>query len=43
MSLNRRQFLASAASAPLLSAAPPETGPAEYPLYIGTYTNGSSK
>lgn len=43
MSLNRRQFFASAASAPLLFAAPPETGPAEYPLYIGTYTNGSSK
>jgi len=44
MRLNRRQFLAITATAPLLSAAPtPEPAPAEYPLYIGAYTNGSSK
>ena len=43
MRLNRRQFIVAATSAPLLRAAPPETGPAEYPLYIGAYTNGSSK
>ena len=44
MPLNRLQFLASAATTPLLSAAPkPEPAPAEYPLYIGAYTNGSSK
>jgi 6-phosphogluconolactonase len=44
MRINRRQFLATTASVSLLSAAPqPEPAPAEYPLYIGTYTNGSSK
>jgi 6-phosphogluconolactonase len=47
MRLNRRQLIASAVAAPLLSAAdkkpvlPPP--PAEYPLYIGAYTKGTSK
>jgi 6-phosphogluconolactonase len=44
MPLNRRQFLASGATAPLLAAVvKPQPAPAEYPLYIGTYTKGSSK
>jgi 6-phosphogluconolactonase len=44
MRLNRRQFLVSGTTAPLMFAAPkPEPPPAEYPLYIGTYTRGSSK
>lgn len=43
MRFNRRQFILSASTAPLLCAAPPEQAPAEYPLYIGTYTEGTSK
>jgi 6-phosphogluconolactonase len=44
MRLNRRQFIAATASTSLLAAAaPPEPAPAEYPLYIGAYTHGSSK
>ena len=43
MRLNRRQFISTAATAPLLAATKPEPAPAEYPLYIGAYTKGASK